>query len=1089
MQLAPGPSPSASGTGQDRALADEAVTIARSLLVASELTITRTERRRRVRLGRLIDDAHGRALVFALTDEVLRVNDPGRAARRFAAIVADHHDSRALGRVDRFLLRTGAALAPRAPRVVMPLVARRIAAETHGVVLPADDPAFARHVEHRADEGVRMNVNPLGEAILSDAEAEARLADVLARIRRADVDYVSLKISAIVANLNTFAFDQSVDRIAERLRVVYRTANAAHPRTFVNLDMEEYRDLDLSLVSFMRVLDEPEFASADAGIVLQAYLPDSHDALERLGEWARERHERAGGRVKVRLVKGANLAMERVEAELHGWVAAPYGTKAGSDASFKAMLDRALRPDWADAVRIGVATHNLFDVAWALVVAGRAGALDRVEFEMLEGMAPAQARAVCDRVGALLMYAPVVRRNEFEASIAYLSRRLDENTQPDNFLRALFHLEPDTLAWNDQERRFREAVAGRHTVSTVRRRGPQPRGDEFRNEPDSDLTDAAVRRTIQTASPPDHDLPWVRSSDVIDDLIVRGQAALSAWRSLPTEARRSALRAAAEVMRERRPESIAIMAAETGKVVGEADPEVSEAIDFAEYYAGPGIDLLEELADDGVAVAGRGVVAVVGPWNFPYAIPAGGVFAALAAGNAVILKPAPEAVRVGLALVEQLHAAGLPRDLVQLVVCEDGPVGRHLVTHADIDTVMLTGSLATAQMFLDWRPDLRLFAETSGKNALVITATADLDLALADLVRSAFGHAGQKCSAASLAIVESGLYDDPAFRTRLRDVVESWQVGWPSDPASMIGPVIQPPNGPLLRALTELEPGEEWLVRPRQLDESGRLWRPGVRLGVTRGSWFHRTECFGPVLGLMRADDLDHAIAIQNDSTFGLTGGIHALDPAEIEAWLDRVEVGNAYVNRHITGAVVRRQPFGGWKRSSVGPGTKAGGPSHLMQFVRLDEAGILDVAATRASYEHWWATFFTVDHDPTSLASEANVLRYRPVDRVVVLRSAADDDVVELLRCASLVTGVALLEIGAGTSDEAVIAQLRSGDRLRTNGSASPELLRGCAERGFWVDPARPSAHGRIELGRWVREQAISRTLHRHGRLPDQPT
>ena len=233
---------------------DDAVALARRLLIAGEAELTRSERRRRDRLGRLVADPSGRALLFALTDQVLRIDDDRRAARRFSSIVRQH-SSDALGPIDRLLLRAGAAVAPRLAGVVMPLVTRRIVAETRGVVLPADDPAFARHVRKRADQGVRLNVNPLGEAILSDAEADARLAAVLARIVRPDVDYVSLKITSVVANLDPFAFEQSVERIAERLRTVYRAALNAGPVTFVNLDMEEYRDLELSLASFTRVLD------------------------------------------------------------------------------------------------------------------------------------------------------------------------------------------------------------------------------------------------------------------------------------------------------------------------------------------------------------------------------------------------------------------------------------------------------------------------------------------------------------------------------------------------------------------------------------------------------------------------------------------------------------------------------------------------------------------------------------------------------------------------------------------------------------------------------------------------------------------
>ena len=1074
---------------RDAALADEAVALARRLLTAGEAQLTRPERRQRDRLGRLIADPGGRELLFALTDQVLRIDDHARAARRFAAIVR-RHPSDALGRIDRALLHAGAVAAARLPGVVMPLVERRIIAETRGVVLPAHDPAFARHVAQRAEQGVRLNVNPLGEAILSDAEADARLGMILARIRRPDVDYVSLKISAVVANLDPFAFDHSVDRIADRLRVVHRTARGARPVTFVNLDMEEYRDLQLSLASFMRVLDEPEFESIDAGIVLQAYLPDSHDALERLGSWAADRHDRGGGRVKIRLVKGANLAMEQVESELHGWEQAPYTTKAEVDASFKAMLDSALRPEWADALRVGVASHNLFDVAWALVTARAAGAVDRVELEMLEGMAPAQARAVLAEAGDLLLYAPVVAREDIDASIAYLSRRLDENTQPENFLRALFDLQLDSPAWQEQEERFRAAVATRHEVGRARHRRQLPGAEAgvFRNEPDTDLTDAVGRGLIVSAPLPTPRVEPITDPATIDAVVERAQAAFARWTSRSSNERRQAIRGAAAAMRTHRFETLRVMADETGKTVREGDPEVSEAIDFAEYYAGPGIELLDRLRDDGLRVTGRGVVAVVGPWNFPYAIPAGGVFAALAAGDAVVLKPAPESVRVAAAFVEQLHGAGIPRDLVQLVVCEDGPVGRHLVTHPGVDSVVLTGSWATAELFRSWDPGLRLFAETSGKNSLVITAAADLDLALADLVRSAFGHAGQKCSAASLAIVEASVHDDPAFLTRLRHVVESWRVGWPSDPAVMIGPIITPPSGPLERALTNLEPGETWLVEPAPLDDTGRLWSPGVRVGVQPGSWFHRTECFGPVLGVIRADDLDHAIAIQNDSEFGLTGGIHSLDPDEVERWVARVEVGNAYVNKGTTGAVVRRQPFGGWKRSSVGPGTKAGGPSYVLQFADITERVHRPIDEVRSSYAAAWRDEISIGHDPSGLRAESNVLRYVPVGRVVAYHDGGQDESLARMRVAAEVTGVALVESDARTVDgHRLVVSLGPADRVRVLLDPDDSLLRSLVDAGVWFDTAPPCAHGRVELLRWVREQSVSRTLHRHGRLADQ--
>ena len=422
------------------------------------------------------------------------------------------------------------------------------------------------------------------------------------------------------------------------------------------------------------------------------------------------------------------------------------------------------------------------------------------------------------------------------------------------------------------------------------------------------------------------------------------------------------------------------MIVDGAKTVTEADPEVSEAVDFARYYAralGAG-DIV-----DGCRLDPLGVVVVAPPWNFPLSIPAGGVLAALAAGNAVLLKPALEAVLVGWHLVQSLWSAGIPRDILQFVPCPDDEVGRGLISDPRVDAVILTGSVETARRFLEWRPDLRLFAETSGKNAIVVTSLADRDQAVRDLVRSAFGHNGQKCSAASLAICEAEVYDDPVFRRQLRDAAASLAVGSAWEPASRVTPLTQPPGAALRRALTALDPGEEWLLEPRPIGREAPLWSPGIKLGVAPGSFFHRTECFGPVLGLMRAAHLDEAIDLANDQPFGLTSGIQSLDDREIARWLDRIEAGNLYVNRFITGAIVGRQPFGGWKASSVGGGAKAGGPNYVLQLCRVrEDAGPADAAA---SYERAWREHFSPAHVPIPLLGERNAFRYRPCARVLV--------------------------------------------------------------------------------------------------------
>ena len=1098
--------PSNAATEQLALPADEylmAKTEARALalLQASLQDTSRKEANASKRLARLLADDAGRDLLLDLTDQVLRIRDPKRSAERLHDLTVEGVPP-SLGAFDRLGLASLGKVAPAIPAITEKAVDWRISKDTADVILASEEPNFSQYVNRRTGEGFRINVNVLGEAILGNDEAIARCDTVVGRIRRPDVDYVSVKISAICANLDILAEKDSLARVEEQLIKLYRAARDAQPRTFVNLDMEEFRDLELSLISFMRILDRTEFDDLEAGIVLQAYIPDSHAALRTLVDWANVRYARTGTGIKVRLVKGANLAMEVVEAELHDWQPAPYPTKADVDASYKAMLEYALRNATPGALRIGVASHNLFEVAWALTLRDELNAHDRVEIEMLEGMALPQSRAVRNDAGSLLLYSPIVSEDERDASIAYLSRRLDENSSPENFLRALFDITPGSPEWREQAERFRASVAGRHTVTSKTRRDQDrseshprfPVDGSFENVADTDFTVPANRewlhRHLNSYQPINP--PLVESIAKIDDAIELARTAQAEWAATSWATRRTILAQVADVLEERRGEAIAAEAHFMGKTVRESDPEISEGIDFVTYAAHLTLQH-EEYEKQGLQWTPHPVTVVAGPWNFPYAIPLSGLVHAIAAGGSAILKPAPEAREVGALLIDSLHRAGVPEDLVQLACTPDNEVGQHLITHDDVDLVMLTGSLETADLFTSWKPTIRMNAETSGKNAMVITAAADIDQAIKDLVKSAFGHAGQKCSAASLAIIEASVYDDPSFHTRLTDAVRSLKVGSATDLSTIMGPLIAPARGPLERALTSLEHGETWLVEPQQIDEN--TWTPGVRKDVEPGSWFHLTECFGPVLGLMRADDLTHAIELQNAPIYGLTGGIQSLDPKEIDFWRENVQVGNAYINRHITGAIVRRQPFGGWKRSSVGSGTKPGGPDHLHSYGTWHtctggSADTRDCVADSAiaDYQSAWNNYFTLEHDPSGLACESNVLRYHPLDMVIVRIDTDDTTEAHLLRTAAAITGVPIeFSTPARETDDQLATRLsaQTGEaRLRLLTKTNDNVLKAANTAGVTIDESIVTGIGRLDLLCFVKEQAISQTMHRYGRL-----
>ncbi|MFP3467373.1 proline dehydrogenase family protein [Leifsonia sp. SIMBA_070] len=1192
------------------AIAHEAVQLAQRWLAESAERADGSPERRdpaAERLAGVLTDADGLEFAVGFVDGVARPQD---------LFVAGYNLQRVAKRIPGFLpwyqrlaIRLGGVFGPVLPWVVIPLARRVLRRMVGHLVVDATPeklgPAIAKLREPGDSwgHGARLNLNLLGEAVLGEKEALRRFEGTRTLLARDDVDYVSIKVSSIASQLSMWAFDETVDRVVERLTPLYELATASPTPKFINLDMEEYRDLDLTMAVFMRILSRDEFLGLEAGIVLQAYLPDALDALQTLTEWATQRRIQGGAPIKVRVVKGANLAMERVDAEIHDWPLATYGSKQSTDANYKRVLDWALTPEHADAVKIGVAGHNLFDIAYAWLLASRRGVTDRIDFEMLLGMATAQAEAVTRTVGRLVLYTPVVDPREFDVAISYLIRRLEENASQENFMSAVFRLGTDSALFEREKQRFLSSVAELEGDSGPRGAAPLPnrvqdrtreweeatvpsftrppvtetaapddqgltsvvlgltRGsggmelqppppspaapspEGFHNAPDTDPSLAANRawgsRILARATSTDTGADTIAAAVVteperLDRIMAMVADAGAGWGRRTGQERAALLDRAGHALEANRDRLIEVMASETGKTIAEADPEVSEAVDFAHYYATQARELDRV---QGARFIPSRLTVVAPPWNFPVAIPAGSVLAALAAGSGVIIKPAPQARRAAAVMVEALWEAGVPRELLALVDVAENDLGRQLISDPRVDRVILTGAYETARLFRSWRPDLPMLAETSGKNAIIVTPSADYDLAVADIVKSAFGHAGQKCSAASLVILVGSVATSERFRSQLVDATTSMRVGYPQDPVSQMGPLIEPASGKLLHALTTLGAGEEWLVEPRPLDGTGRLWSPGIRTGVQPGSYFHLTEFFGPVLGVMTARNLDEAILYQNAVEYGLTAGLHSLDADELAHWLDDVEAGNLYVNRGITGAIVRRQPFGGWKRSSVGAGAKAGGPNYLLGLgTWVPEAGhsssslhlrgleprvsdLIESGQASMDYPSFdlvrrsalsdaiaVATEYHRVKDVSGLGVERNLFRYRPVP--VAIRLSEGSSLPELLRVLAAGT-VARSEFTVSTpaalpkrmlallrerevevvveSDAHWLSRVRgrriAAHRIRLIGGDPAGLaaaLGGSPDVAVYNGPVTPS--GRIEVLTFLHEQAISITNHRFG-------
>lgn len=1141
-----------------------------------ELESGAREREQAQVLARMMRDKRGQVFTTLLTDRAYRSASKKRTVEQARYLLEKVGAPNYVGPLDQAGLGALRSVGAWLPTLTGTAMLNRIRHESSAFILP-DNGDLDEYLRRCKKEAVAINVNHLGEEVLGEAEAENRTQGYIALLRRPDIDTLSVKISSIASQLDALAFDASVDTVSTRLERIYQAAiehasNDGSPKRVV-LDMEAYDDVELTLAAFQRTLERKQFLTLPAGIALQAYLPETLQHMSALLTWSRSRIQQGGAPVRVRLVKGANLAVERVESELHGWRSPIFSSKALVDANFKRVLLLATEPQNLQAAHLGVGSHNLFDVCFALVLRSSRQVEAHVSFELLHGMAEPMRRAL-QRLGAqVLVYAPIVGEHEFPSAIAYLVRRLDENTAAENYLRHSFGMKVDSDAWREQTERFRTACdeAG-HSLHPVPQRGtdrnqpqPQPPRDGFANEPDTDFSLGANRRWIE------QHLTNCGEMSEVGDLLVCGRvsgkpiasgerapgfdpsrpglvpyeialmgaadvdaaigAAAKAERAIPpVEQRVGWLRAAAVALRQARGELIALMVLDAGKRVREADIEVSEAIDFAEYYSRCYEQLVSEARTGATNLQPRGLVVVTPPWNFPLAIPLGGVFAALVAGNPVILKPALETPLVAQRACELLWQAGVPEDWLQLAVCGD-EIGSLLITDERSKAVILTGGTSTAQRFMIMRPALKLFAETGGKNALYVSEMSDHEQAIADVVRSAFGHAGQKCSALSQLILHQELHASDAFLAVLKDACESLAVGSAWELDTVVTPLIQPPSELQRKALTTLAPGERWLVEPRLDAHNSRLVSPGIKMGVAPGSESHTTEYFCPLLSVLAAGDVREAVTIANATPYGLTAGIHSLDEREHDYFIEHMQAGNLYINRSITGAVVQRQPFGGWKSSSFGPGAKAGGPNYVAQFVKLvtqadrrplmaaeqrlprrverilqQVADVLDEeqqAALRTTanlYVRTHTEFFAGAFDPSQVRGEDNLLQYRPLRGMVVVENdelppphlaalvvaaVVAECPIEIMSTQTSLSKLAQKLDAVQVTNEELLQHLESSQAEHVRSVRVDEPLRELLNRrNISLSTAAPLSLPRQELFCFLREQAVSVRYHRYGYL-----
>jgi RHH-type proline utilization regulon transcriptional repressor/proline dehydrogenase/delta 1-pyrroline-5-carboxylate dehydrogenase len=852
--------------------------------------------------------------------------------------------------------------------------------------------SFARRfiAEEKADELIpilsRLRAEPaaftldvVGEATVSDSEAAAMQTRYLNLLRslgaRAaawpslpQIDQapsgpiprvnLSVKLSSLCARFDPL--DPGTEAaVRQRLRSILREAARLHAA--LTIDMEQYAFKPLTFEIFRALLEEEEFrATPQVGLAVQAYLRDSENDLTNLISWAKQRNRRIG----IRLVKGAYWDSEIAWAEQKNWPVPVFLEKAETDANYERLSCVMLENH--DVIDAAFGSHNLRSLAHAMTAAKHFGvAPNGYEIQMLYGMAEPFRRAIVENGQRVRVYLPV---GELLPGISYLIRRLMENTSNTSFLRQTYAEKKDVETLIAAPIAASKTAGGRPARATRARESPPA----FRNEPSIDFsrqekraqfqealgsTSARIKRQMKALGRGE----WLESVNPANPKEVVGRVGRAStedagkaidaatrffpeWRATPAKRRAEILLAAAEIMRRKRLELASWEVFEVGKGWREADADVIEAIDYLEYYAREILRLADPRITQHLAGESnvylyepRGIAVIIAPWNFPLAILTGMTAAALVTGNCAIMKPAEQSPLMAAHLLDILRQAGLPRPAIQLLQ-GGGELGAYLVRHPDIHLIAFTGSrevglgiLRDAYTTQAGQTHVkRVVCEMGGKNAVIVDNDADLDEAVVHIIDSAFGYQGQKCSAASRIILLDEVHD--RLLPRISEAVKSLKIGPPTDPRNFIGPVIDAEARERIANYIDIGMKEGRCVLRTAAPEEGFFIAPAIFSEVQPQSRLAQEEIFGPVLSVIRARDFDDALEIANRSSFALTGGVFSRSPAHIELARKEFRVGNLYINRGITGAVVERQPFGGLKLSGIG--SKAGGPDYLLQFL-----------------------------------------------------------------------------------------------------------------------------------------------------------
>ena len=1120
-------------------------------------------------LLKILNTLQGRAIVSNLIDQSFRSKSLNKTLDQILHIFTLYGLPDAFPKSFKFRFLALKTLKPTFPKFLKTFTQRAIIKESLNILSFADPIALKKHLnENKKNDSI---ISLIQKPSFGKTTIASNLKNILSLIEKPYVKNICINVLDLISkNCACIAYDQ----LEENLIKIYRKATSQSKEKQILLNVETHKDLEATIDIFEKVLSREEFSKLKVGFTLDAYFPESFEMQKRLILFAKKRYEKYGTSISIRILKGFSLNKEHITSSKNNWPSATFTSKIETDANFKKMILLGSKLENIKAANLLIVTSNIFDISFSLILIKENSLEPYIYFEIARARSTTAIQKALDKIIGknLKVFCPIVFKKDFHLASNFLLGKINDTANCENFSSRLDTLFPGSKSWEEELDHFHQSLKHIDQISTLKKQNQdrnillQKTTDfVFENEP---ITDFSIKSNINWAKniieKAKNYLPGKLPIVIGNDKILTSQVEIGKNPSLPNiqyyksslgneaqidfaiktakknekffqnisvDKRCKILKAVSQKIRENRGFLIKNLIVDIGKNFFEADLEVSDAIDAIEYHTNHILDIFSK---KDIKFEPKGTILIIPANSYPLSTMAEAIASAIVTGNSVLLKPRKENTLICYQLANLFWEANIPIESLQFLHCHNDLFEKKLIPDHRINSVIISTSVKYVRKLLKIRANKDLIATTGGINTIIVTASADREQAILSIIDSAFNFSGQKFSSASILILEKEVYDDLEFKNNLKDAARNLKVGSAFDLTSTITPFTKNPDKELLKALCELDNNETWLLKPRKDHSNPNLFSPGIKYGTKKDSFTKNHEIYGPILSVMRADSLDHAIEIANNSKYALAAGLHSLDPREHLKWLSNIEAGNLYINSKITDAKIKRQPFGGYKKSCFGSGYKSGGENFLLNFLNLSQKSLPNEKlptsdwintlskfleekpltsedlklwhASVGNYVYHWQRL-SHDTDYNKIIGQDNIHRY-VARKNITLRLYPNSSPLDALRVsAAALTCNASLEISYINSKELekfnwidllpvlpsieesekdFIKRVKEGniDRLRLVEKASKELIKAAALSETSLIDAPVLANGRFELLHYIKEISITYEYHRYGNL-----